>query len=533
MTTAEAPTLRSEMDRRRARGERFTMKQTVALMVPLITSVAEAHAAGGNFILSPQAIRFHASGGTLDLELAGVMPDAARDHACVAPELRGTDALGGPRASVFSVGAILYELVTILSVGPGMRRPGELVPTLPDAFEALLAKALVSDPAHRPSDLAALAQALHHCAPSASMLPPEADESHLDHDGDVDVDVSLSMLPPAPEDYAKKRQAQREALASEGLLVSSTRIELPPDLQVTSSRRKGATSVLAEMKERLESDPRPRYVVLKDGMDHGPFSAVELLKQIVLGNFTATHVLRDTLSHDEHAIGEWHEFAMFAEHAKRGQDHEKEQAHLVASVAADATRSQYKTLVALGLSVVALAGLAGAYYRFGRGGGDELGVTGDRAQAVDVEGGLEKGKAKSGGGTWRGGPGRGPGGDGAPEGAAAQPSGGYPTVPDGLSCAGAQARYVEDYSKDAPTDLTQGAYASVLSRGTYLNSCGVPPSMGVSVCAAVQNGRAVGVTVTTNPPNGGIAKCVSGQVRSMSFPAHPRLDVATTSFAAQ
>lgn len=86
---------------------------------------------------------------------------------------------------------------------------------------------------------------------------------------------------------------------------------------------------------------------------------------------------------------------------------------------------------------------------------------------------------------------------------------------------------------NGPPDLTAGAYGAVLNKGSYLNSCGVPPSMAVNICAAVQNGRAVGVTVTTDPPSPGIASCVAGQVRSMGFPAHPRLDVTRTSFAAQ
>jgi hypothetical protein len=56
--------------------------------------------------------------------------------------------------------------------------------------------------------------------------------------------------------------------------------------------------------------------------------------------------------------------------------------------------------------------------------------------------------------------------------------------------------------------------------------------MSVNVCAAVQNGRAVGVTVTTNPASPGIASCVAGQVRALPFPSHPRLDVARTTFSA-
>ena len=54
--------------------------------------------------------------------------------------------------------------------------------------------------------------------------------------------------------------------------------------------------------------------------------------------------------------------------------------------------------------------------------------------------------------------------------------------------------------------------------------------MGVSICAAVQNGRAVGVTVRTTPSSPGIAGCIRSAVFGMGFPAHPRLDITSTMF---
>jgi hypothetical protein len=48
----------------------------------------------------------------------------------------------------------------------------------------------------------------------------------------------------------------------------------------------------------------------------------------------------------------------------------------------------------------------------------------------------------------------------------------------------------------------------------------------------VQNGRAVGVTVTTDPADRSVAACVAGGVRKLAFPSHPRLDVTRVTFAA-
>ncbi|MBI4701577.1 MAG: hypothetical protein HY744_10520 [Deltaproteobacteria bacterium] len=172
------------------------------------------------------------------------------------------------------------------------------------------------------------------------------------------------------------------------------------------------------------------------------------------------------------------------------------------------------------LILMAAAGL-GWWLRERRAQRDELAVTAQQAQSIDVAGGLKGPKKGPGGGPWKGG--------GSGEG------GVRPVLPGGLSCEQARDRYVEEYNlmsgdNKTPPDLTQGAYAAVLNRGSYLNACGVPGNMGVNICAAVQNGRAVGVTVTTSPPSGGTASCIAGQIRAMSFPVHPRLDIAYTQF---
>src|SRR6201999_1694664 len=123
------------------------------------------------------------------------------------------------------------------SVGPGMRRPTDVVRTLPPAMDEILSKALVADAAHRPDDLKALAQAIHHLAPTGSVAPPSADESHLDHDRSTgfDIDLSMSMVPQMPS----------HAAAPDPYSVS---------VQSTVARVPGvdaATNALTELKQRL------------------------------------------------------------------------------------------------------------------------------------------------------------------------------------------------------------------------------------------------------------------------------------------
>jgi hypothetical protein len=514
-----AQSLRSEMERRRAQGKAFSIKEAVNIIVPLCVEVAQRHGRGDRMFVHPSSIVLAGPGRVLiAAELAAVPPTLERDRACLAPEEKHGEP-GDARSSVFTIGAIFYELLTNEVVGPAMARPTQVVPGLHPAVEVILGKALVTDRAHRPDDLGALAQALHHVVPSET-VPPPADESHLDRGADFAVDVSLSMLPPEPVPAGPPGGGAGRALAAASMPTSQKAIQGPDPYAMAvvqspraATRGPDPTAQLTDVKARLESDPRPRYVVIKEGMDHGPFNAVELLQQIGSHAFEGKHTLRDALSGDEKPIEEWKEFAPFAEHAKINREIVAEKKAIEQVVVAEAKGTRAKTFVGIGALAIILAGIAGWYVRARGLRNDAIRLAEEQGISVEAAGGL-KGQARKNVGARPGG-------------------GGGPAIPSGLSCEGARAKYIEEISiggAKGQADLTAGQFASVLNNGSYITGCGTPGSMHVTVCAAVQNGRAVGVTVTTDPPNGGISGCIAGAVRRMSFPSNPKLDIATTRF---
>ena len=498
---AVAPgTLRARLEELRARGSQLNLKQAVGIIVPLCVQIADLHRAGHKLFVHPSSLVEDEFGFyQVSPELAHRAPILPRDKACMAPEERG-GVPGTARASVFAIGAVMYELLTGLSVGPGMRRPSEVIPALPQELEIVLSKALVSNPAHRPDDLNALAQALHHFAPPGSIPPPPpADTSRLDHDVGFEVDVSMSMLPPLPKKVAAT----------------------PYDVAVMEQKRapahKGdATSELASLKARLENDPRPRYVAVKDGMDHGPFSAVELLQQIATHTFVDADIIRDALSNEERAIKDWDEFAPFAEHARLHRDIKAEKAAIERVVVQESRSTRGKAFFGI-ILVGALIAAAGAWFLTARGKkSDRIAVHGETLSNIETDGGIAGSKRKGGGG-----------------GRIIGRSGNYPILGGGMSCEAARDAYTEEMSVGGPrgqADITGGQYGAILNRGAYFGHCGVPDSMSLSICAAVQNGRAVGVTVVTNPRNPRVASCVAAGVRGLSFPSHPKLDVTRTNF---
>jgi hypothetical protein len=318
----------------------------------------------------------------------------------------------------------------------------------------------------------------------------------LDHDETFDVDVSMSMLPPIPSQAG------------------------PYDVAVVQQPRArsfgDATSELATLKARLESDPRPRYVVVKDGMDHGPFSAVELLQQIAAHAFLDIDVVRDALSQDERAIKDWEEFAPFAENARLSRDISAEKAAIDRVVVQESRSMRGKAVIGV-LGVGALLVVAGLWFLKERANrSDEVAVQVDSQSNIETDAGLNSSKSKRGGGS-----------------RVVGHSGGFPILGGGQSCEAAQASYVEEMSVGGPrgqADITGGQYAAILNRGSYFAHCGVSDSAKINICAAVQNGRAVGVTVLVNPRNRSAESCIAAGVRGLGFPSNPKLDVTHTSF---
>lgn len=489
-------TLRALLDQRLAEGRRFSLDEAIATIVPVIVDLKERHDRGELLYVHPSAIAPGPDGMARVDPSRAVVPTNPRDRMCLAPEHQARLDPGNARSSVFSVGAILYELVTGEHIGPAMRRPKDIEPSLPDALEMLLGKALVGDPAHRPDDLGALASAMHHLAPMKSIPPPVADESRLDHTDSFDVDIRLSMLPPAEVVPPSVHPPPGDPFGN--VAVAPQSVPRPSN---------DPTARLSALKERLESDPRPRYVVTKDRMDHGPFSAVELLQQIASGQFVGDDGLRDEISGQSLPIKDWEEFAGFAQSAAIHREIKEEKK----AVAAVAEQEKKAGLAKSTLGVAVIVGLlaaGGVFFLIRRGfRSDDVDIEDDKTMSVDPAGSI-KGKkiAKP----------KGPGGGGA--------GGGYP---GGMSYDEAMAKFGgQDMNIGGPAagpDLTDAQLQGPINQRMpgILDSCGAGK---VSVRIAIKNGAAIGVTVS--PPN----PCVDRGVRTIQWPANPKTDSLTTSW---
>lgn len=548
-------TLRASLERRAASRSRLPLDVAVAQIVPLCVEVAEIHAAGYGLYLHPSNIVEAPDGGlAFARELATHMPVHPRDRACLAPETR-PDQLNDARANVYAIAAIFYELLTGESVGQGMRRPTELVPGLPPVLETILSHALIVDPQHRPGDLNALAEALHQLARAGTVPPPPPSNPAAFTTPSVPVDVSFSLLPPAPAQSPVMIIPAQPAVNAYGVAVQAPESPRPnvngygvavqpaaaspssappsargPLVQASAANAYGVVNVaptsegkpsserteqILELRAQLESDPRARYFVFKQGMDHGPFTALELVQHIDAHQFQDEDKLTDSIDRREGLIRDWPPFAQFAEHAKRQRELEERKKMIGRIAAAESKRSRSKAVLGGALLAAMLLG-AGSWYQSQRGErDDEVEIKADDSTNVETDNDINVKNKKKGRRPKR--------------------SGSGATVASGQSCEAAIDSYneIKEIGKGGQADITADQFGRVLNSGTYFSHCGVPNSMAVNICAAVQGGKAVGVTVRTQPHDSQKQACITKAVRNLSFPSHPKLDVTRTRFAAQ
>lgn len=99
-----------------------------------------------------------------------------------------------------------------------------------------------------------------------------------------------------------------------------------------------------------------------------------------------------------------------------------------------------------------------------------------------------------------------------------------------MGCEEAHASFERtiDVSATPGADVPREAYARMLEDFANYRSCDLNHEMDVSICVAVVNGRARGITVKTQPANARLATCIASAVSRLHYPKSPNMDLVRT-----
>jgi hypothetical protein len=277
-----------------------------------------------------------------------------------------------------------------------------------------------------------------------------------------------------------------------------------------------AADQLAELTVRLTANDSPRWIAVKNGMDHGPFTARELIKSIVDGDVREEHLLFNMAANDRKRVAEYPEFAPFLEQYRIRRD-EREQAEALVHSKQVEKRSNAAKFLILATAIGAIALIGGGYIMNRKAAGEHQRSEADLADLYESGQVRISGTAgvlklpPRGTGVRRSGDRPSPG------------PGGFSSYEDAMN----QAVELNVAKGGSERQLTGGDVAGVMNRelnrlfgcvGEELRRGGKLGSVGIDL-AILGSGRVAGASVHAGSP--AFQRCIASKLSGVHFPEFP------------
>ena len=267
-------------NKKQVAGKSFTLKGAYNVVTHLCNALEYAHATMVHGVLCSETVVVNAAGRVkiTDFGLARSLPHQERFRAALAPsalaamapELVQNPDGADRRADIYSIGALLYEL---LSGKPRLDHDEFLsrtVPGVPPAVDAVIEQCMAQLPDERYADAAELKRAIHAaCEPAFAAAQATA-----------------SRPPPPPGGGARPPAAPGRATGptpprgAPGTAAAGAAPKIPSTFSVDS-----ALSAVDEAHER--------WLIQKDKLDFGPFRLGDVKVQIESGQIRGEHTIVD------------------------------------------------------------------------------------------------------------------------------------------------------------------------------------------------------------------------------------------------
>lgn len=492
-----------------------SVRNTFAVIEGIAAALAGAAAKMSHGALRPSVVWMSKSGrvrvGDFGIAKAILRTSGARalgpvEQGYLAPEVkRGEPATAA--SDVFGLAAIAYTLLTGRSPTDAFVMPSSVHPHATAELDAVLLRALSVAPADRFPSARAFVDALAPLAQAAPAAP--ADELR------VATVESERPLAPAPERAPSAPNGVGRRVAANAQFRDVTPAPAPNTLLALSGGDEAPALDLSTAVARATEDVVPRWMVVKDGLDHGPFSGRELVAEIAAGRVLGEHGLLNLDTGARSKIGESPAFSAIVSEASKTL-RKREEVHAVTHLEKRDRAGNAAKAAVLGAFVLVLAAGVGMFLNSRKNAENEQA---DSQTATDlyargqlrVEGSAgilpappprrASGGSKSGGG-------------GAPRG------GSIMSYEDAMN----QPVELGDVSEGGGSmrQLTRDQVAGALN--PHLNSlasCVGSERLGrVTIDLAILgSGQVLGASVRPGSP--GVQSCIAGRLRNVRFPSFP------------
>jgi serine/threonine protein kinase len=381
----DGQSLREMLEKKRASGRAFSLKGAYNVVAHLCNALVYAHGATIHGALTPDAIMVNSAGRVKvnDFGLARTLRPFDNFHAQVtagtmaalAPEMAADPEAADARADIYSVGVILFELLTGRTPADSFERPSVAAPGVPAAVDPVVEACLRPVPDERYADAQALKEALQQ-ALAAELAGPNAQAAAAiaPAPGARPNPAGLSSAPkPASTSGARPMPAvntptppPRPATPPPPVMAAPPppKTPQPPAMQSPPARpslQHAAVPKSFNVDAALSAvdDTTERWLIQKDKLDFGPFNMREVRSQIESGKILGEHVIIDTENGERRKIKDHpqlRQLVMDAE-ARLGEQQRIDQE------AAERRKFRSRMVTIFGLVGVAVLGLgAGAFF---------------------------------------------------------------------------------------------------------------------------------------------------------------------------
>ncbi len=340
----DGQTLRDFVDGRRQEGRAVSFKGACNLVTHISHGLERAAAFMPHGGLNPAAIWVNKAGRVkiADLGLARTLPMLARrgapagapEHAYVAPELNAGQPPSLP-ADVFSLGIMLYEVLTGRLPSAPLKPVSQLVADAPAGLDAVIMKALAREPNARYQSPVELHHALAALQAGGQAQPAAPNRASP---------AAAVAVPEAPAPRAAGAMAAQAAPQADGGERRSTF---------------GKSFNVAEVAGSAVDDAQERWLIQKDKLDFGPFSLAQIRAQIERGEILGEHMIVDS---DTGARKKVRDFAGLGELSKSSERRLEQNRRAHAEIHHEKSEKKRARATIMMFAVVLLAVVGGVGY---------------------------------------------------------------------------------------------------------------------------------------------------------------------------